>query len=313
MNKDGLLGISRRILDEVSRVVVGKEEVKELLLVALLSRGHVLIEGLPGTAKTTLARTFAQAIGGEFKRIQFVPDMLPADVCGFYLYTPDGGSRFVPGPVFANVVLADELNRTTPRTQAALLEAMQEGQVSIEGHTYPLAQPYMVIASQTPFGSEGTYPLSDIQADRFMFRAWSGHPTLEEEQRVLGAIDFLEEPSVSAVVSPEEILQLRKAVQAVHVSPKVVDYLLGVVDRVRHNSDVLAAPSTRASIALYKGCRSLALLDGRDYAIPDDVQRLLLPALVHRIRLKSEAGMEQVTVEGVVRECLEKVAVPKEL
>lgn len=177
--------IITRILGEVSRVVIGKEDIQEILLVALLSQGHVLIEGLTGTAKTTIARTFCQAIGGEFKRIQSTPDMLPADITGFYLYSPDGQSRFLPGPLFANIVLTDELNRTTPRTQSALLEAMQENQVTVEGKTFPLPQPFMVIASQLPYGSEGTYPLTEGQNDRFMFRIWSDYPSEEDETRVI--------------------------------------------------------------------------------------------------------------------------------
>ena len=184
-NIKDITGIPGRILDEVSKVVIGKDEIKEMLLVALLSEGHVLIEGLPGTAKTLLAKTFSSVIGGEFKRIQFTPDMLPADVTGFNLYTPDGKSRFLQGPLFANVVLSDELNRTTPRTQAALIEAMQERQVTIEGKTHVLPRPFMIIASQLPYGSEGTYPLTEVQADRFMLRVWSDYLSKEDEKNKL--------------------------------------------------------------------------------------------------------------------------------
>jgi MoxR-like ATPase len=190
-NVKGLAGVPGKILEEVSKVVVGKDEIKEMLLVALLSEGHVLIEGLPGTAKTLLAKTFSQVIGGEFKRIQFTPDMLPADVTGFYLYTPDGNSRFMEGPLFANVVLSDELNRTTPRTQSALIEAMQERQVTVEGKTRLLPRPFMIIASQLPYGSEGTYPLTEVQADRFMLRVWSDYLSKEEEEQVISNLDYI--------------------------------------------------------------------------------------------------------------------------
>ncbi|HSV48840.1 MAG TPA: AAA family ATPase, partial [Candidatus Acidoferrales bacterium] len=182
--QESVSNIPNKILTEISKIIVGKQDGKEMLLVALLSEGHILLEGYAGTAKTLLAKTFARVIAGEFKRIQFTPDMLPADVTGFNVYSPDGRSRFVAGPLFANVVLADELNRTTPRTQAALIEAMQEKQVTIEGVTHPLSDPFMVIASQLPYGSEGTYPLTEVQSDRFMFRVWSDYLSKEDEKTV---------------------------------------------------------------------------------------------------------------------------------
>jgi len=306
-----MLGIPNKILAEVSKVVIGKDDIKEILLVALLSEGHVLIEGLTGTAKTTLARSFAQVIGGEFKRIQFTPDMLPTDVTGFYIYTPDGSSRFTPGPIFANVILTDELNRTTPRTQSALLEAMQEEQVTIEGRTHPLPQPFMVIASQLPTGAEGTYPLTEVQSDRFMFRAWSAFPSKEEEQQVIERIDYLEHPDIKPVAMPEEVLKLQKALKEVHISEKVRDYIVALVDSVRRDPDVLVGPSPRAAISLYKGSRALAFLHERDFVIPDDTKELFLPALEHRIRVKPEAEMEEITPRTIIERVLQEVPVPK--
>jgi MoxR-like ATPase len=306
-----LMDVPRKILDEVSKVVVGKEDVKEILLTALLSEGHVLIEGMTGTAKTLLARTFAQVIGGEFKRIQFTPDMLPADVTGFYMYTPSGESRFIPGPVFANVLLTDELNRATPRTQAALLEAMQERQVTIEGKTHPLPKPFIVIASQMPYGAAGTYPLAEVQVDRFMFRAWSGYPTKEEEEEVIGKIDYIEEPDVSVVARLEDVLSLQRLVKKVYVSEKVRKYIVDLVTHVRLDPDVLIGPSPRASIALYKGSRALAFLNQRDYVIPDDVKKLAFQALEHRIRVKPEAEIEDVTPKSIVERALKETPVPK--
>ncbi|MDR7468269.1 MAG: MoxR family ATPase [Armatimonadota bacterium] len=303
--------IPGQILDAVSRIVVGKDEVKRLLLTALLSGGHVLIEGMAGTAKTLLGRSFAQAMGGEFRRIQLTPDLLPTDVTGFYLYRPDGSSQFIRGPIFANVVLADELNRTTPRTQAAFLEAMQERQVTIEGTTHRLAAPFMVIATQLPSGGPGTYPLTDVQVDRFMFRAWSDYPTADEEARVAEHIDLLDEPHVEAVAAPDTILALQAEVRRVHVSDEVRRYIVAVVNAIRHDPDVLIGPSPRGTIALLKGSRVLAFLEGRDFVVPDDVKALAVPALAHRIHMKSEAEMDGVTPQTLVEKALRATAVPR--
>lgn len=302
---------TQHILDAVSQVVIGKDDVKTLLLVALLSDGHVLIEGMAGTAKTLLGKTFAQAIGGSFKRVQLTADLLPTDVTGFYLYQPDGASKFIPGPIFANIVLADEMNRTTPRTQAAFLEAMAEHQVTIEGTLHPLGAPFMVIASQLPTGAPGTYPLAEVQIDRFMFRAWSGYPAPDEETEVIGRIDLLDSPSVEPVAAPRTILMLKEQVKAVFVSEDVRRYCVSLVNRIRHDPDVLTGPSPRATIALYKGSRALAFIEGRDFVLPDDVKRLVQPALQHRIHVKSEAEMDGVTPETVAERALQEVAVPK--
>jgi MoxR-like ATPase len=310
-NVEVSVSIPNKILDEISKVVVGKQDIKEMLLVALLSEGHLLIEGFPGTAKTLIAKTFAQVIAGEFKRIQFTPDMLPADVTGFNVYSPDGRSRFVAGPLFANVVLADELNRTTPRTQAALIEAMQEKQVTIEGATHPLSSPFMVIASQLPYGSEGTYPLTEVQSDRFMFRVWSGYLSKEEEQQVISNVDYIEEPNLKAVASLDNIVELQASIKKVHVSNEVGAYIVDLVGGVRADPDVVSGPSTRATVALFKGSRVLAYLAGRDFVLPDDVKNLALPVLVHRIRVKPEAEMEDVTPQAVVDRVLGSVPVPK--
>ena len=310
-NVEDMAGVPGKILQEVSKVVVGKDEIKKMLLVALLSEGHVLIEGLPGTAKTLLAKTFSQVIGGEFKRIQFTPDMLPADVTGFYLYTPDGKSRFMEGPLFANLVLSDELNRTTPRTQSALIEAMQERQVTVEGKTRLLPRPFMIIASQLPYGSEGTYPLTEVQADRFMLRLWSDYLSKEEEEQVISNLDYIEAPNVKAVVSLKEIVEIQGVVKKVHVSDEVRDYMVSLVRFARQDPDIVMGPSTRASVSLYKGSRALAFLQGRDYVIPDDVKKLVLSVFVHRIRVKPEAEMEDVNPKAVIERVLKEVPVPK--
>lgn len=303
--------ILSNIIAEVSKVVIGKDEIKELLLIALLSQGHVLIEGLPGTAKTTTARTFARVIGGKFKRVQGTPDMLPADILGFYLYRPDGSSTFMPGPIFANVLLADELNRTSPRTQAALLEAMQEQQVTIERETHPLESPFILIASQIPYGGPGTSPLTDVQIDRFMFRVWSAFPNMEEEEQILQDIDEISEPHISPVATPDDIIQLQQEVKKIYIDESIRHYIIAILDRLRHHQDLSLGPSPRGAIALLKGSRALAFVQGRDFVIPDDVKRLLLPALSHRVRISAEAEMENITPEVIINKIAAEVPVPK--
>ena len=311
LDQDQLKEIPSRIIDEVGRYVQGKRDLLRLLVVALLSNGHVLIEGLPGTAKTLTAHSFAQAIGGQFKRVQLTPDMLPGDITGFNLYRPDGRSDFIRGPLFTNVVLADELNRTTPRTQSAFLEAMQERQVTVEGTTYHLPEPFMVVASQSPYGGEGTFQLAPVQVDRFLFRLWSGYPEREAEAQVLQQADVLEEPQVEAVTGPEAVLELRDLVKEVHVSDLVVNYILDLIGGLRGAPDVLQGPSPRASLALYRGCRALALLEGREYVIPDDVRSLAASALEHRVLLTAEAELDEVTPSDLVDHLLDTVPVPK--
>ena len=299
------------IIVEISKVVVGKDEIKELLLVALLSQGHVLIEGTPGTAKTTTARTFARAIGGEFKRVQGTPDMLPSDILGFNLYRTDGTSTLIPGPIFSNILLADELNRTTPRTQSALLEAMQEHQVTIERETMVLDQPFMVIASQIPFGSPGTSPLTEVQKDRFMFRVWSSISNMDEEDLILQNIDSISEPDITAVSSPQEIIEFQEKVKKVYVAESIRHYLLEILDKLRHHQDVQVGPSTRAGIALLTGARSLAFIHGREFVIPDDIKKLLIPTLSHRLQMTPESEMEDIGPEDTIREVSTNVPVPK--
>ena len=302
----------KKILNEVSKAVIGKDEIKEALMISLIAEGHVLIEGWPGSAKTKLAKTFAQAIGGDFKRIQFTPDLMPADITGFYLHSMDGHSpEFVPGPIFANVVLADELNRTTPRTQSAMLEVMQEHQVTIERTTHHLQAPFMVIATQVQSGTEGTYPLSGVQVDRFLLRVVSQYASKEDEKRIISEIDRIDQPDIKAVTTPGEIAEIQKLAKATYVSPDIVEYIASIVHSLRTDADVLSGVSSRTGIALYKCSRVLATLDGRDFVIPDDIKRLASPVIEHRINVKPEAEMDNVTPKTILERVLAQVPVPK--
>ena len=306
-----LRALPRRILETLDSAVIGKQDIKRLLLIAMMAGGHILIEGPQGTGKTTTARSFCQALGGVFKRIQFTPDMLPSDVTGFNLYRTDGKSSFIEGPVFANVVLADELNRTTPRTQAALLEVMQEGQVTIDGVTHILPRPMMVIGSQMPYGGPGTYPLTPVQSDRFLLFGASAMPTLEEEREIVSAIDRIERFPVHPVTEPDQILALRHDVSGVHVSPPVVQYILSLLESVRRLAVVAEPVSPRTGIALFKAARAAAYLDGRDFVIPDDAKGLFSSDVYHRLVLKPESEADGATRVDAIRAAIESVAVPK--
>jgi len=300
-----------KIQKEIAKVIIGKGEIEKMLVLSLLAEGHILIEGPPGTAKTKLAQTFAKIIGGEFKRIQFTADMIPADVTGFYLYSTTGTSRIIQGPIFGNIILADELNRTTPRTQSAMLEAMQERQVTIEGKTYPLAKPFLVIATQVQAGAEGTYALTNVQLDRFMLKASSGYSSKDEEKEVLTNIDLIDEPDIKVVTSLDEINNAQILAKKVQVSPDIIEYIVSIVDMLRTDPDTLSGPSIRAGIALYKCARVLALIDGRNFVIPDDIKELALPAIEHRVKVKSEAEMDGITPRAILDRVLEKIPVPK--
>ncbi len=299
---------------EVGRVVVGLDDVVDVLLVAMLSGGHVLIEGPPGIGKTTLAKTFAQAMGGVFKRVQMTPDLLPADVIGVNVYNQGSGEWALKrGPIFANVLLVDELNRASPKVQSAFLEVMQERQVTIEGETLPVPEPFMVLATQVPYTGRGTYVLTDVQVDRFGFKIDINYPENDVELRVLSEIDRIEAVDVERIVEPGVLVELSKTVQDVFVHERVRRYIVDLVMWLRGSPQVLMGPSTRASIWLMRGSRALALIRGREHVLPDDVKHLALSVLVHRLELTSAARAEDVRVEGLVDEALMAVPVPKDL
>lgn len=301
------------IFNEVGSKVVGKKSIIETLFIALLSEGHILLEGTPGTGKTFIASCFARAIGGEFRRLQMTPDLLPADIIGTSVFNPkDSTFHIRKGPVFTNVLFCDELNRVTPKTQAALLEAMQERQVTIEGETFPLPRPFMVIATEIPFGGAGTYPLTEVQIDRFSYKIKVDYPSFSEEIEIISRIDELEAPAVSARATLEDILKEVEKVKKVHVSDKVKEYIVMLTDGIRKRELVRMGPSPRASIWLFKGARARAYLQGRDYVIPDDVKIIAPFVLYHRIILTPEAEMEQVTEVRLIRDVLEGTPVKKE-
>ena len=301
------------ILAEIERAVVGKREALELVLLGMLADGHVLLEDFPGLAKTLIARSFAQVTGMTFSRVQFTPDLMPADVTGSSIYNQQRGDfEFRPGPIFANVLLSDEINRAPPKTQAALLEAMQERQVTIEGETRPLEPPFVVLATQNPIEYEGTYPLPEAQLDRFMLRIGVGYPSREHEWEMLERrIERAEdEVELYQVVNRESVLEMQRAVEQVHVEESLGYYIVDLAVATRTAPGVQVGASPRGSLALLKLSRCRAALSGRDYATPDDVKAVAVPALAHRLALRPELWVERRRSDDVVREVLDRVPTP---
>jgi len=303
-----------RILTEVERAVVGKREALELVLLGLLADGHVLIEDFPGLAKTLIARAFSQVTSIGFTRIQFTPDLMPSDVTGSSIFNQrESDFEFRPGPIFTNLLLADEINRAPPKTQAALLEAMQERQVTIEGTTRPLARPFIVLATQNPIEYEGTYPLPEAQLDRFLLRLGVGYPARDEEWDVLErrlerSVDEIE---LEPVVGRDELIEMQEAIEQVHVDRSVGLYMVDLVAATRTASGVQVGASPRGSLALLKLSRCRAALDGRDYVIPDDVKSVAVPALAHRLSLRPELWVQRLRPDDIVLELLDRVPTPK--
>ncbi len=297
----------------LNATLLGKENVVELVLVCLLARGHILFDDLPGLGKTTLAKAVALAVGGKFARVQCTPDLLPSDITGFNVFNQrDRIFEFMEGPVFSDVLLADEINRTTPRTQSALLEAMSDCQVSIDSETHPLPRPFMVIATQNPFEFEGTYPLPESQLDRFLLRISVGYPSREQELQVIEdhrSGNPLQE--VSSVVDGQQLLALQAAVRDVQVSAVLREYLLDLVEATRKSDELYVGASTRGTLCLYRASQALAVLEGRAYVVPDDIQNLVVPVLAHRVITKGymHGGHRQET-EDVLTQIASEVPVP---
>jgi MoxR-like ATPase len=306
--------ISQRILDEVERAVVGKRDALELVLLGLLADGHILIEDFPGLAKTLIARSFAQVASMDFRRVQFTPDLMPADVTGSSIFDQRASDfDFRPGPIFTNLLLADEINRAPPKTQAALLEAMQERQVTIEGITRMLARPFLVLATQNPIEYEGTYPLPEAQLDRFLLRLGVGYPSREDEWGVLEArIERREdEVELEPVVDAGTLVAMQRATESVHVAKSIGYYVVDVVAATRTSPSVQVGASPRGSLAVMKLARCKAVLEGRDYVTPEDVKAVAVPALAHRLTLRPELWVQRVRAEDIVAERLETVPTPR--
>jgi MoxR-like ATPase len=300
------------VLDTIEQAVVGNRAALELVLAGMLAGGHVLLEDVPGLGKTLMARSFAQALGLEFRRVQFTPDLLPADITGSYVIDAKGDFVFRAGPIFTNLLLADEVNRTPPKTQAALLEAMQERQVSVEGTTYPLPQPFLVLATANPIEHEGTYPLPEAQLDRFLLRVSLGYPGVDDEWEVL--VRRLrrqqEDQSVPTVETPAGVVEMQRAVEQVTIEESVGRYCVMLVRATREHPTVLVGSSPRGALALMQTSRALAMIRGRDFVVPEDVKAVAVPALAHRLVLEPETWLRRITTAQVLGEVLESVAAP---
>ena len=304
--------LCRKIIENISRVIVGKDQSVELLLVGLLSEGHVLIEDIPGLGKTLLAKCLARSIGGSFRRVQFTPDLLPSDITGFNVYNQQTGEfTFQVGPVMAHILLADEINRTIPRTQSSLLESMEERQVTVDGKTYPLPRPFFVIATQNPIELEGTFPLPEAQLDRFLLRVRLGYPENDEEIAILERFQGEDPlPGLKAVANPEQISELQQTRKRVRISAPVREYITSIVRATRHHPSLRLGASPRGSLGLMRGGQSLAALRGREYVLPDDIKLLALPVLAHRLILREEERLRGETPEHFLEAIISQIPVP---
>ncbi len=303
--------IAQEVLSEVSRVIVGYGDILQQLFIALLVNGHVLLEGVPGLGKTVMAKTFAKTLGISFRRIQFTPDLLPSDITGTKIFDQNEGAFVLQkGPLFANIVLADEINRSAPKTQAALLEAMAERQITIEGETLPLDKPFMVVATENPVEMEGTYPLPEAQLDRFIMKLWLEYPEKEEEVDIMRRQISGESPTVEAITSGEELLAAQRLMNMVYIDDRILKYIRDIVLKTRSHPQIALGCGPRASLVLMKCSKARAAIIGRVYVTPDDVRALIVPALNHRILLKPEAELEGLDVKIVIKNIVEDIPIP---
>ncbi len=304
--------LAKRIIGNVERAIVGKRKQLVLSLVAWLSGGHILLEDVPGVAKTMLARALAKSVGCHFKRVQCTPDLLPSDVTGTSIFNQKTSEfEFRPGPVFTQILLADEINRATPRTQASLLEAMAEARVTVDGTTHVLPPPFLVIATQNPVDHEGTFPLPEAQLDRFLMRFTLGYPTMEEEMRMLTMLERVHPiDSLSSVAEASELVAAQEAIRGVRVDPRIRTYLLQLVHETRNHEDLALGGSPRATIALFRCAQAFAAIQGRTYVMPDDVKRIVAPVMNHRIIVRPESRLRKITAEKTVADILAEIAVP---
>lgn len=303
--------LTQKLLSEVGRVVVGKSEEVRMIFVCLMAGGHALLEGVPGVAKTTIAKTVATCFDLNFERIQFTPDLLPSDIIGTYVFDQKTSEfKLKKGPIFGNVILADEINRASPKTQSALLEAMQERQVTIEGNTLELPTPFIVLATQNPIEYEGTYPLPEAQIDRFMMRIEIGYPSKQETMQILKSIKDIMEPKISKITDASTLVSCSKLIWNVHIDDSVRQYIVDITEATRRNPFVKLGCSPRAAASLQLASAAYSLTEGRDYVIPDDVKKVAKPLLAHRLILNQDAKLDGITQSLVVEEIMKKVPVP---
>ena len=303
---------ANRIVENVEKVIIGKRQSVQLTVLGLLSQGHILIEDVPGVGKTVLAKSLAKSVGCKFQRIQFTPDMLPSDVTGISVFNQKTREfEFRPGPVHAQIVLVDEINRATPKTQSALLESMEERQVTVDGHTYPLESPFMVLATQNPIEYEGTFPLPEAQLDRFMLRIRLGYPDKEEEIEVLDRQQHVHPiTQLEQVVSVEELLDAQEAIKEIYIDDQIKQYIVEIVRQTREHPEVYLGSSSRGALAIYRLGQARAAMFGRDFVLPDDVKALAGVALSHRIIVGPAARIKDIEPDAIVQEILDRVAVP---
>ncbi len=309
---DEIGAIPSRITDNVEKVIIGKRHVIENAVIALLCKGHILIEDVPGVGKTSLASAIAKSIHCSFKRIQFTPDVLPSDITGFSMYNQKTGEfEYMPGAIMSNMILADEINRTTPKTQASLLEVMEEGQVTVDGTTYSVPQPFMVLATQNPIEYTGTYPLPEAQIDRFFMKISIGYPTPQQESRILYEY-LIDNPldSLSPVAEAGNIIKLQDYIKTVYIDRSIHDYIVEIIGRTRSHDEVTLGSSPRGSLSLLRASQAHAFYNGRDFVIPEDVKKMACPVLSHRLILKQEAKIKNVSSEDIIQMIMEDVLVP---
>lgn len=302
----------KKVRQEIKKTIVGQDEMIELMIVGLLSKGHILLEGVPGIAKTLTSKLFAKSIHTGFSRIQFTPDLMPADVLGTSVFT-SGDFEFKKGPVFSNVILIDEINRAPAKTQSAMFEVMEERQVTMDGQTYLMSEPFMVLATQNPIDSEGTYRLPEAQLDRFLFKIQLDLPTLEEEILILKnrGSETVSEPKVEAAISGEDVVRFQEWTSEVRVEEKLLQYIATIVVKTRNHPSLYAGASPRASLAIFRAAQAFAVIDGRDFVIPEDVKRAAIPAMRHRVILNPEKEMEGVSSDLILEGIIQSIEIPR--
>ena len=301
------------LIEEVSKVVIGKQKLLKFVILGILTDGHILLEDYPGLAKTLTAKTFSKAIGCKFSRVQFTPDLLPADITGTYVYNQKSSEfKLIKGPIFTNILLADEINRAPPKTQAALLEVMQERQATMEGETYKLDRPFLVLATQNPVESEGTYPLPEAQIDRFLMKLNVGYPEKKDEKEILRRMKniSLHDAEVEKILNPEQVIRVQESIKQVFIDDTIQEYIVDIVHQTRNDENVEVGVSPRGSIALFKLSKAHAALYGRDYVIPDDVKEVVVPAIAHRLVLKPEMRVKGIKADQIINDMVKNIRVP---